>query len=54
MSMYDPAQLLCPADAECYFSDLSLRPYYFDSSHLTLTGSAVLKPLFEESLAKVK
>ncbi len=45
--VFDPSELLCSADGLCLYSSDDSRPYYFDSNHLTLTGSSLLKPLFE-------
>ena len=50
VAIYDPAPLLCPATGDCLFADRESRPFYFDAGHLTLTGAAVLKPLFQQSL----
>jgi len=32
---------------ECVISDIDTKPYYFDTMHLTLTGSNLLKSLFK-------
>ena len=54
VTFYDPATLLCPAAGNCLFSDPDMKPYYFDQSHLTLTGATVLKPLFAEAFKRLK
>jgi peptidoglycan/LPS O-acetylase OafA/YrhL len=38
------AEIFCRPD--CQVVDASWRPLYFDSSHLTLTGSELLRPVF--------
>lgn len=50
LSVFDPAGLLCPKGSACLYSDANRKPYYFDTHHLTLTGSALLNPLFNEML----
>ena len=54
VTFYDPATLLCPAAGNCLFSSPKMKPYYFDQSHLTLTGATVLKPLFAEAFRHLK
>ena len=54
VTFYDPATLLCPAAGNCLFSSPEMKPYYFDQSHLTLTGATVLKPLFAEAFRHLK
>lgn len=49
-----PAKILCGEKKQkCIYADTEYKPYYFDSSHLTLTGAAKLDTLFEESMKKV-
>lgn len=36
----------------CELSTKDGKPYYFDGSHLTLTGAKVLQPIFEEIILK--
>jgi peptidoglycan/LPS O-acetylase OafA/YrhL len=49
LSLYDPTTVLC--SPHCVTIAASGRPLYFDSSHLTLTGSALLRPVFESLLS---
>lgn len=37
----------------CEYSSIEGHPYYFDSNHLTLTGSLVIKDVLEEALASI-
>lgn len=37
--------------AECDVMDSDMRPFYFDSNHLTLTGAERLRPVAEELMA---
>lgn len=46
--IHDPTDILCPQNKNCLYIDEASRPYYFDKGHLTLTGSALLKPLFKD------
>jgi hypothetical protein len=39
-------------DYKCLYADKENRPFYWDSNHLTLTGSRVFKDLFELALEK--
>lgn len=48
VEVLDPSELLCPKEGNCLFSSTDFKPYYFDSNHLTLTGSSLLTPLFEK------
>ena len=41
---YKVADVFCPPD--CQFISDAGKPLYFDNSHLTLTGSEMLAPLF--------
>lgn len=50
LAVYDVADIFCPTDCEMQAADY--RPYYFDSHHLTLTGSAQLRPLFDRLLSE--
>lgn len=50
----DPAPLLCPDAGACRYADASFKPFYFDDGHLTLTGSAQLRPLFEAAIARAR
>lgn len=50
ISIYQPAEILCPEEGDCLVADSKLKPYYFDQSHLTLTGSSVLSPMFHRIL----
>jgi hypothetical protein len=52
-SVFDPAEILCPPDRKCLFADSALRPYYFDSGHLTLTGASQLEPMFDAAVSKL-
>ena len=54
VSVYDPAPLLCPSAGNCLYSTTDMKPLYFDKSHLTLTGAAVLKPLFDAAFKQLK
>lgn len=45
LRVYQVADILCEPD--CRLLDGSGRPLYFDHHHLTLSGSALLKPVFE-------
>ncbi len=49
----DPSEFFCRDEQGCIISTYDLRPYYFDSHHLTLTGSSLLKPLFEKLLSHI-
>lgn len=49
---YDMASILC--DFECIFINSSGKLLYWDSSHLTLTGSSLYTPLFREALLDLK
>jgi len=46
--IYDPAIILCKKNSLCLYADSTQKPLYFDSQHLTLTGSALLNPLFNK------
>jgi hypothetical protein len=52
-SVFDPAEILCPSDRKCLFADSALRPYYFDSGHLTLTGASQLEPMFDAVVSEL-
>lgn len=49
---YDMASILC--DFECIFINSSEKLLYWDSSHLTLTGSNLYIPLFRKALLDLK
>ncbi len=49
---YDMASILC--DFECIFINSSGKLLYWDSSHLTLTGSNLYVPLFRKALLDLK
>lgn len=49
---YDMASILC--DFECIFINSSGKLLYWDSSHLTLTGSNLYIPLFRKALLDLK
>ena len=51
--IFDPSEFFCSDERGCIISTYDLRPYYFDSHHLTLTGSSILKPLFEKLLSHI-
>ena len=53
VEIYDPSEILCNFKAGCLVSTLDSKPYYFDSHHLTLTGSSLLKPLFDKLLSRI-
>jgi peptidoglycan/LPS O-acetylase OafA/YrhL len=53
IEVLDPTELLCNPERGCLVSTDDFRPYYFDSHHLTLTGSSLLKPLFERILNRI-
>ena len=42
------SQIFC--HPQCEIADHEKRPYYFDSNHLNLTGSRLLKPIFDQIL----
>ncbi|MCU4548757.1 acyltransferase [Acinetobacter pittii] len=44
--LYEVADMMCPKN--CLLADKEMHPYYFDTNHLTLTGSTLLLPVFEE------
>jgi peptidoglycan/LPS O-acetylase OafA/YrhL len=49
VKIFDPTVLLCPTiKSGCLYSTSDSRPFYFDSNHLTITGSNFLMPLFEK------
>ncbi|MDP1787899.1 acyltransferase family protein [Nitrosomonas sp.] len=50
IAIYDPAEILCPTEGSCSFADATNKPYYFDSSHLTLTGATQLESLFNKAI----
>ena len=47
--IYPVAKLFCALDCKLVGADN--KPLYFDDWHLTLTGSALLRPVFEQTLA---
>lgn len=47
-TVYEVAEVMCPQ--ECLLSNVEMHPYYFDTNHLTLTGSKLLIPIFEKIL----
>lgn len=47
LKVYEVASFFLGPDGLFFLTDKSSRPLYFDDDHLTLTGSRVLKPLFE-------
>lgn len=49
--IYQVANYLCTND--CKMSDASGKPLYFDSGHLTLTGSEYLRKVFEQIVEDV-
>lgn len=53
VEVLDPTEFLCNAERGCLVATEDFRPYYFDSNHLTLTGSSLLKPLFERILSRI-
>lgn len=53
VEVFDPSEFLCNAEGVCLVSTDDSRPYYFDSNHLTLTGSSLLKPIFERILSRI-
>ena len=53
VEVLDPTEFLCSVEGGCLVSTEDFRPYYFDSNHLTLTGSSLLKPLFERILSRI-
>ncbi len=53
VEVLDPTEFLCSSERGCLVSTEDFRPYYFDSNHLTLTGSSLLKPLFERILSRI-
>jgi peptidoglycan/LPS O-acetylase OafA/YrhL len=52
LKFYDMASILC--DSECIFINSSEKLLYWDSSHLTLTGSNLYTPLFRKALLDLK
>lgn len=47
----DPAEQLCQEDqTPCRVVDTAGHPFYFDDSHLTLTGARTLEPMLTEHL----
>lgn len=46
--LYEVSDVMCPKD--CLLADDKMRPYFFDTNHLTLTGSRLLLPVFEQIL----
>ncbi len=53
VDVLDPSDILCSAERDCLVSTDDFRPYYFDSNHLTLTGSSLLEPLFERIFSRI-
>jgi peptidoglycan/LPS O-acetylase OafA/YrhL len=45
---YPVVDYFCKNGGNCSFSDADGKPLYYDSNHLTLTGSRVLKELFRQ------
>ncbi len=54
IATFDPAPELCPDGGACRYADADFRPFYFDDAHLTLTGAAQLRPLFDRVVARVR
>jgi peptidoglycan/LPS O-acetylase OafA/YrhL len=50
IKFYNMSAVIC--DYKCLYADKENRPFYWDSNHLTLTGSSVFKDLFELALEK--
>ncbi|WP_288400989.1 acyltransferase family protein [uncultured Acinetobacter sp.] len=44
--LYEVADVMCPK--KCLLTDKKMHPYFFDTNHLTLTGSTLLLPVFEK------
>lgn len=54
IATFDPAPELCLDGGACRYADSVFRPFYFDDAHLTLTGAAVLRPLFDRVIAQLR
>jgi SGNH domain (fused to AT3 domains) len=49
LKVYPTADTFC--EATCRLLSAAGQPLYFDAGHLTLTGSRMLKPVFERLIA---
>lgn len=54
VTAYDTAEELCPQNGRCLVATQEMKPLYFDTDHLTLTGAEVLRPLFEKALGHLE
>lgn len=52
LRVVDPAPVFCGRDLLCRWASPSGKLFYFDSEHLTFTGARVLRPIFEDYLAR--
>ena len=50
--IFYPGNFLC-SESECLIEDIKGIPLYFDKSHLTISGSKRLRPIFNEIIADV-
>lgn len=48
--VYSVQNELCPFENSCLIADKDKQPYYFDTNHLTLSGSKLLTPVFNKIL----
>ncbi len=53
VEVLDPTDFFCSTERGCLVSTEDFRLYYFDSNHLTITGSSLLKPLFERIFNRI-
>lgn len=52
LTVWDPFPLLCPSRT-CFAYDVSGKPLYFDSNHLSGHGNRVLEPSFTQTLMAI-
>ncbi len=53
VSIIDPASIFCLKQEACFYADQQGKPFYFDASHLTLTGSGLLQDLFFQKIKEI-
>lgn len=51
LNIFEVIDQFCPTK-NCLFKNEQGQPYYFDSNHITLTGTALMRPIFEEIFQK--
>jgi peptidoglycan/LPS O-acetylase OafA/YrhL len=48
VQVFDPRPVFCPDPDGCRLMDNQMRPFYFDASHLTLTGARELEDMMRD------